>query len=75
MTIFLSFPTDVDCSDQYCEVNAYGPHSHTLYNVYETPERSYYDGITEITVSEIATSIRPFQTAPVNSTKGALQNV
>lgn len=75
MTITLSFRTDVDCSDKYCEVNAYGPHSHTFYNVYEIPANLHYSGITEITVSEIATSIRPFQLTPVNSMKGALQNV
>lgn len=78
MTIFLSFPTEVTCGDLYCPAREYADaerHTHTFYNVYEIPERSYYAGITEITVSEIFTSIRPFQLAPVNSMKGALQNV
>lgn len=76
MIITLSFPADVSCSDRFCPANAYQTdHSHTLYNVYEIPERMYRDGIDELTVSEIATSIRPNEIAPVNSMKGALQNV
>ena len=76
MTITLSFPTDVACSDRYCPENAYqADHSHTLYNVYEIPARMYCEDISEITVSEIATVIRPNEIAPVNSMKGALQNV
>lgn len=75
MTITLSFPTNVACADQYCKVNEYGPHDHTLYNVYEIPAHLHYDGITEITASEIATSMRPLEIAPVNSKKGVFQNV
>lgn len=78
MTIFLSFPTEVTCGDLYCPAREYADaerHTHTFYNVYGIPQRAYSPGIDEITVSEIATVIRPFQLAPVNSMKGALQNV
>lgn len=78
MTIFLSFPTEVTCGDLYCPAREYADaerHTHTFYNVYGIPAHLYYADITEITVSEIATSIRPLEIAPVNSMKGAIQNV
>lgn len=76
MTITLSFKVDVVCQDKHCPDRAYETqHSHTLYNVYEIPARLHYAGMDEITVSEIATATFPFQLAPVNSMKGALQNV
>lgn len=73
MIIYLSFPTDVSCGDRYCPTAEYGPHSHTLYNVYGVPERFYHEGMSEINAAEIATDIRPHEVTPVK--KGALQNV
>lgn len=75
MLIYLSFPTEVSCSDRFCPVNGYGEHTHTLYNAYGVAERAYREGMTEIDASEIASVIRPNEIAPVNSKKGTLQNV
>lgn len=76
MTITISFRTDTPCADRYCPASAYEQeHSHTLYNVYEIPANRYFDGMDELTVSLVATVIRPNELAPVNSMKGAFQNV
>lgn len=75
MTIYLSFPTNVECSDNYCPTSEYGQHSHTLYNVYGVPVSAHYSGMSELAAAEVATVIRPYETAPVNSTVKGFQNV
>lgn len=76
MTITISFPTDVPCADRYCPASAYEQeHAHTFYNVYEIPADVYVPGMSEITASVVADSVRPREIAPVNSMKGVFQNV
>lgn len=76
MSILLSFPTEQACNDPYCPAAEYvREHTHTVYTTYEIPSHLAYDGIDEITCSEIALSVRPNEIAPANSMKGALQNV